>query len=766
MQQMTMFGLNQPEKVEEMVKYKEFTYASAFAGIGGMTMGLEGLGGKGVIAWEYDPTSKRQYAQDAHKLLHPEIEVQGDICSVDTSEVPDIDLFCFTPPCFVSGTLITTEDGVKNIEDIDVGDRVLTHKNVFRDVVTPMTKETRGIFKLRVQGSPITHVTPEHPFYVREMYRTYNTINGKRTNIRNWREPQWVDAKDLKPNVHYVGFSENKESKNPHNITHEDAWLVGRFVADGFIRHTPEKNRLHHVVYCVGKAKIDAFKTQVTSYHVSTSEDRTVYKCVITDKRLMELCEAGGKGAENKRVPGFIMNLPNELLEAFLDGYMSGDGCVTNGNFQATSVSKELIFGLAQVVQKLYKVPAQITFSERPKTTVIEGRTVNQKDTWMIRFKKETSNPQHAVYLDGMLWCPVRELLWDDSFEGTVYNFEVADDNSYVANNMTVHNCQSFSVAGKRGGFEDTRGTLTFEALRIAKSKQPKVLFMENVKGLINHDSGNTMGVIINAVNQIGYTVDFNVLNSKYFDVAQNRERVYLIAVRNDLITPEPWNNIKGNTMLPKAKNKYMNEGAITFNFEWPEEKEVATKISDFLENIVDSKYYLSEDKKIHLLSNSEEFKNTPYIMDTRQKSADKKNGKSGIRVSGSICPAITASEQKDVKKVVEKVDYIATYDKEKTRSNGKPKYLEVYGVLNENGQSQTLKTGSGGNQQPKVIDYDIYKIRKLTPRECLRLQSVPEDKIELLLENFSDSRNYKFSGNGLTINVIRAIGERLISYL
>ena len=73
--------------------------------------------------------------------------------------------------------------------------------------------------------------------------------------------------------------------------------------------------------------------------------------------------------------------------------------------------------------------------------------------------------------------------------------------------------CQSFSIAGKRGGFEDTRGTLTFNALQIAKVKQPKILFMENVKGMVNHDKGNTMGTIVRAINDIGYTVDFTVLS-------------------------------------------------------------------------------------------------------------------------------------------------------------------------------------------------------------------------------------------------------------
>jgi DNA (cytosine-5)-methyltransferase 1 len=90
--------------------------------------------------------------------------------------------------------------------------------------------------------------------------------------------------------------------------------------------------------------------------------------------------------------------------------------------------------------------------------------------------------------------------------------------------------CQAFSVAGKRLGFEDMRGTLYFEAMRIAKAKKPKALWMENVKGLIGHDGGRTLEVMAQAMSDIGYTIDFDVMNSKYFGVPQNRERIFMIA--------------------------------------------------------------------------------------------------------------------------------------------------------------------------------------------------------------------------------------------
>ena len=90
--------------------------------------------------------------------------------------------------------------------------------------------------------------------------------------------------------------------------------------------------------------------------------------------------------------------------------------------------------------------------------------------------------------------------------------------------------CQSFSIAGKRAGFADeTRGTLFFEIMRAAEQIQPSLLFLENVKGLLNHDKGRTFRIILQAMDELGYDAEWQVLNSKDFGVPQNRERVFII---------------------------------------------------------------------------------------------------------------------------------------------------------------------------------------------------------------------------------------------
>ena len=127
-------------------------------------------------------------------------------------------------------------------------------------------------------------------------------------------------------------------------------------------------------------------------------------------------------------------------------------------------------------------------------------------------------------------------------------SFEIAGDITQINENdipsfdicLAGFPCQAFSIAGSREGFDDNfkgrnRGILFLDVVRICEKHKPKVIFCENVKGLVIHDKGNTFRVICQAFRDIGYTVFWKVLNSKDFGVPQNRERIYIVAFRNDL---------------------------------------------------------------------------------------------------------------------------------------------------------------------------------------------------------------------------------------
>lgn len=175
---------------------------------------------------------------------------------------------------------------------------------------------------------------------------------------------------------------------------------------------------------------------------------------------------------------------------------------------------------------------------------------------------------------------------WDEYAQKTYKanfadDFEIAGDITKISEEdvpdfdicLAGFPCQAFSLAGQRKGFEDdykgmSRGTLFFDVARICEKKKPKVIFCENVKGLTIHDKGRTFDIIKNTLREIGYTPFEHILNSKDFGVPQNRERIYIVAFRNDIAPKE---------------------------FIFPEPTDSSKRIKDILEGPVPAKYYLSE---------------------------------------------------------------------------------------------------------------------------------------------------------------------------
>ena len=117
--------------------------------------------------------------------------------------------------------------------------------------------------------------------------------------------------------------------------------------------------------------------------------------------------------------------------------------------------------------------------------------------------------------------------------------------------------CQSFSIAGARKGFDDTRGTLFFEIARIAAVKKPKYLFLENVPGLLNHDKGRTFETILRTLDELGYDVCWQVLNSKNFGVPQSRNRVFIIGYNREKCAGEvlSFTQTSGKALIQRKPN-------------------------------------------------------------------------------------------------------------------------------------------------------------------------------------------------------------------
>jgi DNA (cytosine-5)-methyltransferase 1 len=249
--------------------------------------------------------------------------------------------------------------------------------------------------------------------------------------------------------------------------------------------------------------------------------------------------------------------------------------------------------------------------------------------------------------------------------------------------------CQAFSISGKQKGFEDTRGTLFFDILRITNKHTPKVLFLENVKNLIKHDDGKTILTITNSLTELGYNIHYKVLNASNFGLPQNRERVYIVGFHKSL-------NSK-NFKFPKPINKRIS-------------------LYDILEeNPENTKIIERDDIEIYkevLLTNTLfgeiELLNKPIQIGKVNK------GGQGERIYHPIGHAIT---------------------------------LSAYGG------------GIGSKTGLYLING---KIRKLSTRECARLQGFPED----FIINPILTQAYKQFGNSVSIDVLQHILQQITTIL
>lgn len=241
--------------------------------------------------------------------------------------------------------------------------------------------------------------------------------------------------------------------------------------------------------------------------------------------------------------------------------------------------------------------------------------------------------------------------------------------------------CQPFSIAGKQKGFEDIRGTLFFDIARIVDYHKPKVLFLENVKNLSQHDEGKTFKTILITLRNLGYTTHYKVLNASNFGLPQNRERVYIVAFRN-----------------------YINSE----NFKFPIPPNIPICLLDVLEkNPINAKVITRDDIEIYreyipqkTLFNEMTLLNKPIQIGKVNK------GGQGERIYHPLGHAIT---------------------------------LSAYGG------------GVGSKTGLYLIDGEI---RKLSPRECARVQGFPDN---FILDK-ADSQSYKQFGNSVSINVLQNI--------
>ena len=291
--------------------------------------------------------------------------------------------------------------------------------------------------------------------------------------------------------------------------------------------------------------------------------------------------------------------------------------------------------------------------------------------------------------------------------------------------------CQAFSQAGLRRGFEDARGTLFFDLARLAQAKRPPYLLLENVPGLLSHDKGRTFAQVLASLLQLGYCVEWMVLNSAGFGVPQSRKRVFLIGYLD-----------------PRCAGK-------VFPLFGTDRKALV----QVLPGPQGSRVY-----------------DSAGLACTQTAGAGGKGGKTGLY----FIDLSTVDT-----KITDTARCITAHYAKGPISNRRGEHSGVLYIRSDTKQGFTeacpgdsvnlsfrevLRRGRVGHGIAHTLDTGPHqgvvlrsgRIRKLMPRECLRLQGYSDDQIDRILAITSDAQAYKQAGNGVTVNVVEAIGRRI----
>lgn len=282
--------------------------------------------------------------------------------------------------------------------------------------------------------------------------------------------------------------------------------------------------------------------------------------------------------------------------------------------------------------------------------------------------------------------------------------------------------CQAFSVAGKRKGFEDARGTLFFEIARVLREKRPKYFLLENVPGLLSHDQGWTFTTILCTLSELGYSIEWNVLNSADFYVPQSRKRVFIVGFLDERCTGKvfPFTECNPQTLVQVRSGSQGQRIYCPYGLSCTLASNAGGqggKTGLYCMACID----MNVEPQITSLARCIKSRYNSGI-------TNRKGENSAVILAPMPCLAPSRIDKRQ--------------NGPRFRAGGMPMFTltacEIHGIL------------------------DGVTIRKLMPYECLRLQGFSERAAGKLVEVNSDNQLYKQAGNAVTVTVVNAIGERI----
>lgn len=775
-----------------------------FAGIGGFRRGMELAGHECVGFCEFDKFATASYTSmhlltqeqreflDKMPLKQRQKEIlkeeyrngewyANDIRRVYAGDIPKADCWCFGFPCFVRGTYILTEKGYIPIENVSVGDRVLTHKGRWKTVTSVMQRDNARIWNVNGFGILPTGTTAEHPYYVTRV-----------------SEPiEFKPVKGLNDSYYSTMVLPDEE---PNKYSKEIWWIIGRYIADGWRVRRQDRPRGGRIVFAVSDKKREEFEHRLSeaNLHGTYTEERTCGKYHVCNNQLYEYLGIFGEYAYGKRIPREALCLPREKAEYFYNGYMSGDG--RNDKEEATSTSAAVILGMCIISQRLGKPVPAVYYTKKDSKCTIEGRECKQRDTYTFRISnKSVKGYYRGRYVCRKLYQPTES----DQYE-TVYNLSVEEDESYIANGAIVHNCQDISVAGKQVGFQGNRSSLFFRVMyligQLKEEDKPTYLFIENVKNLLSVNGGWDFARLLIEMEQGGYDAEWQVLNSKDFGVPQNRERCFIIGHLRGRsaaeIFPIKGTNRENSVSIIDHRDGFRRNTQVF-------DQEGITEALDTgqgggrghyvaLPCFVDLSYQGIElTEKARCLqarynkgvsNHKAETSGVAIPVLTPDRAEKRQNGRR-FKENGEPMFTLTSQDRHGVATGISPIGgvytgvspefYRGVYEgcfrclKASTHDSGVVLKLQNIPVSRE---YVLTRPGMFMKISDELTIYAVwYKkyqcyiaIRKLTPKECFRLQGWTDEYFEKAAFVNSDSQLYKQAGNGVTVNVIEAIAKQL----